>query len=46
MGNKMINTIDNESSITAALNLQFTAHCNDNLRTNPQVYFNMYVFFF
>ena len=46
MGNKMIKTIDNESSITAALNLQFTANCNDNLRTNPQVYFNMYVFFF
>ena len=41
----MIKTIDNESSITAAQNLQFTANCNDNLGTNPQVYFNMYVYF-
>ena len=41
----MIKTNDNESSIAAALNLQFTAICNDNLRTNPEVYFNMYVFF-
>ena len=41
----MIKTNDNESSIAAALNLQFTANCNDNPRTNPEVYFNMYVFF-
>ena len=41
----MIKTIDNESSIAAALNLQFTANCNDKLRTNHQVYFNMHVFF-
>ena len=41
----MIKTIDNESSITAAQNLQFTANCNDNLGTDPQVYFNMYVYF-
>ena len=41
----MIKSIDNESLIAAALNLQFTANCNDNLRTNHQVYFNMHVLF-